>query len=182
MKRSYQGFEYLITALLTAAGLCDGQQALADTTNTVLGSDAFASGAGSYETAIGAYALWQNARTSARPGYFGNGNTAIGYTAMYWNSTGNGNTAIGLQSLNQNRTGNWNCWLPGLTRCSAIRAATTTALPGLTRSPATPAVATTPPRGHSPCRAAPSQLGMLFPPAPPGMRAVMATPPRERTR
>jgi hypothetical protein len=48
----------------------------------------------------GAFTLWQNES--------GNGNTVVGYTAMYWSTTGWQNTAVGNQSLNQNRTGTWN--------------------------------------------------------------------------
>jgi hypothetical protein len=69
--------------------------------NTAFGVAAFESGAGFQETVVGSYALWQNQ-------FGGDSNTAVGYTAMYWNTTGIGNTASGNQSLNQNRTGYWN--------------------------------------------------------------------------
>lgn len=91
----------LIVALLggVASVLSCAAQAQ-DYTDTVLGTSAFQSGQGSFNTAIGAFTLWQNES--------GNGNTVVGYTAMYWSTTGWQNTAVGNQSLNQNRTGTWN--------------------------------------------------------------------------
>jgi hypothetical protein len=91
MKSSYTNSLMLIGALCGVSGTAFGQ------TNTAYGPDAFLSGGGNYETAIGAFTLWQDVN--------GHGNTAIGYTSMYWNTTGGFNTGIGLQSLNQIRTG-----------------------------------------------------------------------------
>jgi trimeric autotransporter adhesin len=91
----------VISLLGGAASIVSAAAAQAqDQTDTVLGTSAFATGQGSYNTAIGAFTLWQNES--------GNGNTVVGYTAMYWSTTGWQNTAVGNQSLNQNRTGTWN--------------------------------------------------------------------------
>ncbi len=91
----------MVVALLGGvAGVLSCAARAQDSTDTVLGSSAFASGQGSYNTALGAFTLWQNES--------GNGNTVVGYTAMYWSTTGWQNTAVGNQSLNQNRSGTWN--------------------------------------------------------------------------
>lgn len=90
----------LAVLIAAAAGVFSVGAYANDETDTQLGSNAFLSGNGSYNTAIGAYTLWQNQS--------GNGNTVVGYTAMYWSTTGWQNTAVGNQSLNQNRTGTWN--------------------------------------------------------------------------
>jgi hypothetical protein len=90
----------LAIAAAITAGAIGAVAHASDYTDTLLGSYALQSGNGSFNTAIGAYTLWQNES--------GNGNTVVGYTAMYWSTTGWQNTAVGNQSLNQNRTGTWN--------------------------------------------------------------------------
>jgi hypothetical protein len=88
------------TAVGTLADAAGGGEA-----NTAVGNSALqASGGqepgGGFNTAVGAFAMFQNRS--------GSGNTAIGYTALWANSTGYQNIAVGLQSLNQNSTGYWN--------------------------------------------------------------------------
>jgi trimeric autotransporter adhesin len=95
---------FILISLLVAIALfvCQPANAQVQTgTDTAFGIAAFQSGQGNYDTAIGSFVLGQNLTG-------GDNNTAVGYTAMYWNTTGIGNTATGVQSLNQNRTGYWN--------------------------------------------------------------------------
>ena len=62
--------------------------------NTVLGDDALLHNTGSFNTAIGSYALNRNAT--------GSYNTATGYAALSSNTSGANNTATGFQALNTN--------------------------------------------------------------------------------
>jgi hypothetical protein len=102
MKHSYRANFVSTCLLLVIAGLVCGAPVSGQVqSDTAFGFNSFSSGYGNYDTVFGAWALWQ-----IQPG--GDGNTAIGYTSMYWNTTGIGNTATGNQSLNQNRTGYWN--------------------------------------------------------------------------
>lgn len=94
----------LNSALFALMAISFGERVRGDVeggTDTAYGNASFASGQGNYNTVFGSFTLWQN-QTG------GDGNTALGYTSMYWNTTGIGNTATGNQSLNQNRTGYWN--------------------------------------------------------------------------
>ena len=70
--------------------------------NTAEGENALFSvtAAGNSDTAIGFEALYNN--TS------GGLNTALGYIALLDNTTGGANTAVGGDALNHNTTGNWN--------------------------------------------------------------------------
>jgi hypothetical protein len=68
--------------------------------NTALGEDALFSlvtGSLGANTALGFQALYNNTT--------GNGNTAVGDNSMYANSSGSGNTAIGFWTLHENTTG-----------------------------------------------------------------------------
>jgi hypothetical protein len=68
--------------------------------NFTMGSTATSTSHGSYNSAIGYQALYSNTT-----GYF---NSAIGYQALYSNTTGFQNSAIGYQSLFSNTTGRYN--------------------------------------------------------------------------
>jgi trimeric autotransporter adhesin len=65
--------------------------------NTVLGNDALLNNTGISNTAIGASALYFNTA--------GPGNTAIGLEALYSNTMGSANTAMGVAALYSNTTG-----------------------------------------------------------------------------
>jgi Chaperone of endosialidase len=65
--------------------------------NTVLGNDALLNNTGISNTAIGASALYFNTA--------GPGNTAIGLEALYSNTMGSANTATGVDALYSNTTG-----------------------------------------------------------------------------
>jgi hypothetical protein len=68
--------------------------------NTVLGNDALLNNTGISNTAIGASALYFNTA--------GPGNTAIGLEALYSNTMGSANTATGVDALYSNTTGGTN--------------------------------------------------------------------------
>src|SRR5215510_5693568 len=68
--------------------------------NTVLGDDALISNIGAGNTAIGFQALFSNTT--------GGGNTANGGAALQSNTRGGGNTATGGSALGLNRTGSVN--------------------------------------------------------------------------
>ncbi|MBI2234590.1 MAG: hypothetical protein HYU57_06350, partial [Micavibrio aeruginosavorus] len=68
-------------------------------------ADSTATGAITYNTALGAYALRGSTTASANTGV---SNTAIGHSSMLNNTTGNYNTAVGHDSLKYNTTGGYN--------------------------------------------------------------------------
>jgi uncharacterized coiled-coil protein SlyX len=74
---------------------CDG-----DNANTFLGNDALRHNEGVLNTAIGYDALFFNTT--------GVTNVAVGFDALYFNTTGANNTAIGTSALYQNATGSTN--------------------------------------------------------------------------
>lgn len=68
--------------------------------STALGEAALLANTGYYNTAIGFDALYRNTT--------GGSNTASGYVALFSNTTGNNNTATGLDALYSNTIGNYN--------------------------------------------------------------------------
>ena len=88
------------TSDATINGLTVGKGGGSGATNSALGVLAlFTNSTGTYNLALGNYALYSNTA---------NYNTAVGSTAMYTNSTGNYNTATGISSLYYNATGSFN--------------------------------------------------------------------------
>jgi len=81
--------------------------------NTAVGSSALGSNIGDsvqdgwYNTAVGVNALFYNNDNSGTGGKAAK-NTALGYNALYRNTTGSLNTASGFQSLNASTTGSFN--------------------------------------------------------------------------
>src|SRR5207237_1230031 len=84
----------------TARAVC--QEGCLTSNNTVLGEGALLNNTGVFNTAVGFGALFSNTT--------GNYNTATGIAALsgYLPSTGNHNTAIGFYALLNNTTGNYN--------------------------------------------------------------------------
>src|SRR5947207_10736936 len=92
----------LIALVLTCFGLSPRAQAVCQegcltSENTVLGEDALLSDTGHSNTAIGFQALFSNTT--------GIENTANGYNALFSNTNGRLNTAIGLEALFSNTSG-----------------------------------------------------------------------------
>jgi hypothetical protein len=81
-----------------AATFCDGYNIwIGGGGTSVTGGDAGTTYYGSYNAAVGLYALYSNTT-----GYF---NTALGMQALYSNTTGYQNTALGMYALFSNTTG-----------------------------------------------------------------------------
>ena len=89
------GFALLPQARALCLKGCDGDDA-----NTFLGNDALRHNTGLENTAVGFDALFSN--TS------GLSNIAVGFDALYFNTLGDYNTAIGTSALYQNTTGSAN--------------------------------------------------------------------------
>src|SRR5690349_5815068 len=70
-------------------------------TNTFLGEDALINDEGTFNTAVGSFAL-QNIDSTAT------GNTAVGAQALTSNTNGTGNTAVGEAALSSDTTGSGN--------------------------------------------------------------------------
>jgi len=88
------------TSDATINGLTVGLGGGSGATNSALGVLAlFTNSTGTYNLALGNYALYSNTA---------NYNTAVGSTAMYTNSTGASNVATGVSSLYANTTGSFN--------------------------------------------------------------------------
>jgi len=88
------------TSDATINGLTVGKGGGSGATNSALGVLAlFTNSTGTYNLALGNYALYSNTA---------NYNTAVGSTAMYTNSTGASNVATGVSSLYANTTGSFN--------------------------------------------------------------------------
>jgi Chaperone of endosialidase len=83
-----------VSVLPQASATC--QEGCLTNQNTALGEDALINNSGSYNTAVGFDALFSN--TS------GEFNTALGYTALLSNTTGNPNTAVGNAAMYNNTT------------------------------------------------------------------------------
>jgi hypothetical protein len=90
-----------------------GNKAVAGSANTAHGYQALASnvgdakGDGSHNTAVGFEALFRNNDTSGS-GSMAQDNTAVGYTALYSNTTADQNTATGFEALYHTTTGSAN--------------------------------------------------------------------------
>jgi hypothetical protein len=86
------------TVLFGAAGLSYGSGTGSDNGSVSYGIAAGQANQEQFATAIGFFALPSSDDT-------GNGNTALGYTTMYFNQTGSYNTAVGVEALSGNTTG-----------------------------------------------------------------------------
>ena len=86
------------TVLFGAAGLTYGSGTGSDNGSVSYGIAADQANQEQFATAIGFFALQSSVDT-------GNGNTALGYTTMYFNQTGSYNTAVGVEALSGNTTG-----------------------------------------------------------------------------
>lgn len=86
------------TVLFGAAGLAYGSGTGSDNGSVSYGIAAGQANQEQFATAVGFFAL-------PSTGDMGNGNTALGYTTMYFNQTGSYNTAVGVEALNGNTTG-----------------------------------------------------------------------------
>ncbi len=106
-----------VAILAVCLGTLFSMAALAQTGNTIYGTDAFPKDVGSYDSAFGNSALYSNdggnynsafGLNALRSNTSGGENTAAGATALYTNTTGGSNTAVGWNALFYNTTGGGN--------------------------------------------------------------------------
>jgi trimeric autotransporter adhesin len=104
MNRSHVWLGFLLIPLawlaLSPQARATCQEGCLTNSNTVLGDDALISNTGGQNTAVGFNALFSNTSGSV--------NTAVGSWALYANTTSTENTAIGFDALQQNTTGSFN--------------------------------------------------------------------------
>jgi hypothetical protein len=107
-----EGSGALASNTFGSGNTADGGAALFNNTgiqNTAIGVEAlFSNTSGNQNTAVGAYALASILPSPSLLFNTGNGNAAIGFSALRGNTTGNVNIAVGFDALLNNNTGSNN--------------------------------------------------------------------------